>query len=338
MKRVVALAIVLLLIVAVLIASIIVIQYVSGTNWYNYTPNVKSQELEREALAFTKSIIQLDYTKYYGQIGDLPNQFNPYTFQYYINYQNSSNLSAYEKYQQMLTLSYLDVNHTEISFTISTIDGLISYNSDRDSVVNQTEGFLERYQTAYNASYTQALINSLDSYSTITNSSQQIGDFHLDMHSAYGTETITWSRAVNDIPNTFDTLSITFKDGIFNSFDDKWDSFAIGSATVNISQEKALQIADQKVQSVQTVPWDGGLVGISGATIDANSVTSSLSFQPNGNVTYGEPGTLCPCWQLYGNITYPSGTPVSNPYFDAVIRADTGQIQELRLGSYSVPT
>jgi hypothetical protein len=339
MKKAVTLAIVILLVVIISIASVIVIQYAFTNNWYNYTANVKSQQLEREALTFIKNIIQLDYTKYYGKIGDLPNPENPYTFQYYVNYQNDSNLSASEKYQQMLTITYLNVNQTEISFTISTDVGLISYHDDGINVIDQSKGILERYQTTYNAPYIQDMLNSLGNYSTITNSSQQVGDIRLDLHSGYGIENITWSRAVGNIPNSFDTLTLLFNNGTFNSFTDNWNRFIIGSSSVNISQEQALQIANQEVQSVQSVGWDGGTIGISGTTINDNSVTYALSFQPIGNTTYGETGTLAPCWQLNGNVTYPlEGNTLLNPYFSAVIRADTGQIQKLQLGSYSMST
>ena len=337
MKKTVTLAIVILLVVTISIASIIVIQYAFTNNWYNYTGNVKSQQLEREALTFTKNIVQLDYTKYYGKIGDLPNPENPYTFQYYINYQNGSNLSAFEKSEQMLTISYVNVNDTSVSFTIYTTSGLVSYRDDTDSVINQTRGILERYQTVYDVPYVQNFLNSLDSYLTVDNSSQQIGDFRLDLHSAYGIENITWSRAEDNLPNSFDTLAFTFKNGTFNSFTDSWNSFTIGSVNVNINQEKALQIANQKLQSVQNVPFDGGLEGISSANID-NSVTYTLNFQPIGNRTYGEVGTIFPCWQLNGNFSYIGANGLATASFYALIRADTGQIQEERLGSYSLPT
>jgi hypothetical protein len=107
----------------------------------------------------------------------------------------------------MLTINYMDINHTDISFDVGTLDGLISYHDEGNSVIDQARGILDRYQTAYNASYVQDFLNSLDSYSTVTNSSQQIGDFRIDMHSAYGEETITWSRAVNSIPNSRDVIS-----------------------------------------------------------------------------------------------------------------------------------
>ncbi len=337
MKKVVALAIILVVIVSISVASIILIQYLSGDYWYNYTPNTNSPQLENETLNFIKNILQLDYTKYSGNFGDLPNQFNPYTFQYYVNYSNGSKLSTFEKNSQMLTITYLNVNHTAVSFTITTSAGLVSYRGDTESIINQTMDILKRYQIAYNAPYVQGFLSSLNCYSTVANSSQQIGDFHLDMHSGYGIENITWSRAVGNIPNSFDTLTLLFNNGTFNSFTDNWNSFIISSSSVNISKEQALQIANQEVQSVQNVGWDGGTIGISGTTINDNSVIYALSFQPIGNTTYGETGTLAPCWQLTGNVTYPlEGNTLLNPYFSAVIRADTGQIQELWVGRYSV--
>jgi hypothetical protein len=121
MKKTVTLAIVILLVVTISIASVIVIEYATGNNWYDYTANVKSQQLESETLNFIKNILQLDYTKYYGKAGDLPNPENPATFQYLINYKNSTELTNYEKYQQMLVISYIDINHTSISFMISTL-------------------------------------------------------------------------------------------------------------------------------------------------------------------------------------------------------------------------
>ena len=338
MRKVIALVAVLVIIVTISVASIIVIQYVSDNNWYNYNANVKSQQLEKEALNFIKNIVGVDYSKYYGKIGDLPNQSNPYSFQYYINYNNNSNLSSFEKNKQMLTITYVNVNHTLVSFTIYTTSGLISYRDDTYGVINQSKDILKAYQTDYNAPYVKDFLNSLGSYSTVGNSSQQIGDFRLDMHSSYGIDNITWSRAVSNLPNGFDTLTFIFKNGTFNSFTDSWNSFTIGSLNININQEKALQIANQKLQSVQNVPFDGGLEGISGANIIDNSVTYSLSFQPIGNRTYGEAGTLFPCWQLNGNFSYVGANGLATASFYALIRADTGQIQAERLGSYSLLT
>lgn len=336
MRKVVALAILLVVIVSISIVSIILIQYVSG-NWYNYTPNTKSPQLENETLNFVKNILQLDYTKYYGKAGNVPDQFNPFTFQYFINYKNGS-LSTVEKNRQMLTVTYVSVNHTAVSFTIDTTAGLVSYHGDADNVINQTRDVLERYQTQYNAPYVQEFVNSLDSYSTILNSSQQIGDFRLDIHSGYGLENITWSRTVNSIPNSFDTLTFIFEDGLFNSFSDNWNSFIIASNDVNISQEMAVQIANSKLQTVQNVPFDGGFEGISDVKIVEGTLTSTLSFQPIGKVAYGETGTLNSCWQLTGSMSYNGANGFATAPINAVIRADTGQIQELRLGSYSLPT
>ena len=89
---------------------------------------------------------------------------------------------------------------------------------------------------------------------------------------------------------------------------------------------------------VYSVPFDGGLEGISDQSIIGNSLTYTLSFQPLGNRTYGEAGALCPCWQLNGNFTYVGANGVATAPFDASITADTGQIQKMQLGSYSVPT
>jgi hypothetical protein len=112
---------------------------------------------------------------------------------------------------------------------------------------------------------------------------------------------------------------------------DRWNRFTIGSAIVKISQEKALQIADQSVQNQNYYNY-GFVIGSNLEMIDS-SVTSTLSFQPIGQVTGVGSGTLFPCWQVYGNVSFveDTGTARIAPVY-VEIRADTdyGHVQELQ--------
>lgn len=325
-------------IVAVIIASVALgftAQQLSSDKLHNSVPNKTTstsdhQLLEQQALEFTKDIVGLDYSKYSGQ----PSYSYPAAIYYILYYGNSP---PHSNWATRIVVSYTNINGTVIQFSVSTVNGTLVFLNGNETLVKQAEGILENYRASYNASYTKDMISLLSTKSTITNETESVGNVTMDMTDVTSKspnmrtpnlwtqeQSITWSRTINGIPNSYDTLSISFNNGTFYSFDDAWNKYEICSVDVNVDKQEALNIAGESVKNIEAI--DDNFV--TDAKMIVGSASAALSFQP-----FTQPvGSLYPTWQVGGRVTAVAEDGSScQCSVTLMIRADTGEVTDFHI-------
>lgn len=131
------------------------------------------------------------------------------------------------------------------------------YSSQLDAV----KGFLERYQT-YTKLDSNNLIAMLDNVDTTTDSTTTIENIKLTIKNAFFgvDQTIfSWQQIINGAE--YSSLSLTFdKEGNFMTMGDARTVFVIGDTSVNVSAEKAIDIALENLQFYSYEMPDGSVV------------------------------------------------------------------------------
>lgn len=325
-----------LAIVAVIIASVALgftAQQLSSDKIHK-TPSISDHQLlEQQALDFARDIVGLDYSKYSGQ-PELPSYSSPAAIYYILYYGNSP---PHSNWATRIVVYYTNINGTVIQFSISTVNGTLVFLNGDKSLVKQAEGILENYRASYNASYTKDMISLLSTKSIIGNRTESVGNVTMDMTDITSKstntrtpnlwtqeQTVTWSRTINGIPNSYDTLSICFDNSTFYTFNDKWNEHEIGSVEVNVNKQQALDIAGDSVKGIELI--DDNYV--TDAKMVVGSASASLSFEPSNPPS----GPLYPTWQVGGRVTAVAEDGSSCQCgVTMMIRADTGEVTDFSI-------
>jgi hypothetical protein len=169
------------------------------------------------------------------------------------------------------------------------------------NLIDAVKSFLEKYQT-YTKIDSANMINMLDEIDITNNSTLTKGNTKLTLSTFdnFGTEIslFTWAYTVNGADYT--SLKVGFqKNGIFDSFYDNRALYSIGDTTVNISRERAIEIAMKHSKTYSYAMPDGSQV--SGFNITEDRTTTKLLTTARNSTV------LRPYWEvkLYLNQTYP---------------------------------
>ena len=130
-------------------------------------------------------------------------------------------------------------------YQIVVLEGSPVYSqSQPHSALDAAASLLERLTTYENASY---LANMTSLLSLASNSMQNMqiaeGNIKLNVTASGGTTEILMMYTENGVDFSPKCLSLTFVGNDLTNFIDDWLLFTIGSTTVNISGDKALELA-----------------------------------------------------------------------------------------------
>jgi hypothetical protein len=170
------------------------------------------------------------------------------------------------------------------------------------------------------------MIEKLESVDNIENTTVTLDNIKLEIKVTGLLESFTCFYLDNDLE--IKELSILFDDGILWTVREHWSAFTVGSTTVNVSEEEAINIA---LNAAKEISWKVNGEKISNFTILDDPMRTELNMQAR------QPLTLYPHWRvdLSLDTVYLGG--VSS--IAVGIWADTGTInyvQELSYGG-SIP-
>jgi len=187
------------------------------------------------------------------------------------------------------------------------------------SVQDQVSQFLGSYAD-YSNDPTIASLKNLIATSSLTGTSiEGLGDSTLHVTNAIGTQNspyVTLDRAPTTINNTYDTIVVSYNNGMISQFVDFWNRVPVGSFDVNINQNDALQTAENAARNFSFTA-NGETVSNFTLSNAPNAVICDLQMQPRD-------GSLYP---LYGfslglSRTFAGGITE----LQVGVWADTGQI------------
>ncbi len=190
---------------------------------------------------------------------------------------------------------------------------------------------LERFQTYSELRY-QEMIDILNAVSNEESATVTSGNMKLLVSNQGSIVSFSWFHVYDDLEKPM--LEIVFRDGAVETFNNQWNLLNVGSSTVNVSKEEAINLA---MERAKTFSWKVGsdpstATEVTSFVILKTPVESQLSFQAR------DADTLYPFWRidLHLDKIYPGG--VSN--IAVGLWADTGQIQyiqELAYGGDQLP-
>ena len=223
------------------------------------------------------------------------------------------------------TIYYLDISRSssETPFYSQPI---------ASSVQDQAGQFLSRYAN-YSSDTTIANLQNLMKTSTLIGTSMSaVGDSTLQVKNVNDTQNspyVTLIRAPEGINNTYDTIVLSYQNGMINQFIDFWNRYPIGSFDVNFAQAEALQVAKYAAQNY-SFTYNGITESNFTLSTASDAVICDLQMQPRN-------GTLYP---LYGfslglSRTFPGGITE----LQVGVWADTGQVAGINyVSSYGALT
>ncbi|MDR2699344.1 MAG: hypothetical protein LBC12_00735 [Nitrososphaerota archaeon] len=284
-----------------------------------------------KALTFLTDVAQLDMSLYTVKLVQHDESFPPHlkglSFEsiiYDLYWKNESLLH--------ITFTFID-NKFDICNILPTKGSPIYAEPQATKPIDSVKDILDRYLTYSQAVYIknmQAVLNKVDS----TNATATFGDVKLvtsTMKTPQGTtyEIFEWIYTIDGIDVQPNNLTVYFEDGVFKSLSDKWGLFKLGSSSVNISQEEAIDIAKKAANAHTLLVWRGEWVEIPFNLGDELSV--NFFTYPRG-----EDLTVFPLWDI--ELYFDKADSLVNGLRYG-IWADTGEIafcNELSYGGESI--
>jgi len=171
------------------------------------------------------------------------------------------------------------------SCRINPVEGKFISNRLYDDPLVAAKDFLERYQ-AYTKTDSRNLIALLDNVditkdSTVTTENTK---FTITNHYVNGRNKITfnWIQIINGIESRIGTSLAFDTDGNFVSLSDSRALYTIGDTSINISKEKAIDIALENLKSYSYDMYDGVVIKdfkVSRENIEATLITASVDYE-----------------------------------------------------------
>jgi hypothetical protein len=169
-------------------------------------------------------------------------------------------------------------------------------------------------------------LNNLSGTLALVNKDENIqineGNIKLNITVAGDRAQLLWTYMENGVDYSPKSLNLVFQNRVLTELTDGWFLFTIGSNTVNISSDRAVEIARNAVKGFS---WN-----TNGTTVSSFNVLSepvSAVFHPNTKNSLA----LYPCWYvtLYLDKTYPGGVNS----IAVALWADTGEIAQIKATS-----
>jgi hypothetical protein len=267
------------------------------------------------ALTFLKDVIGLDITKYnvtmthYSVVCD-PDYYGGLP-QEHVDYIIKSD-------ESVIDVSYTFINKTLAVCNLYAYKSSLLYAQPPTNVLDAAKSIIDRYQDYTWNSYIQVMRDMLDTVTELKPMTKSVGNVKLKISENGPYTCIEWVYTSNGLDFNRKSISLAFQDGTFRSFSDSWSLYKIGSDSVNVSEEEAINIARN---ATKDMPKLYGRVGNETIVLQPKVADSPVEAKLITGIR--EPLTLYPLWhvQLYFGKLY------GNYYGVAIdIWADTGEI------------
>jgi len=312
-----------------LILSAVVVPIVQASKVY--AVELTAQE---KTLDFLENVVKLDMTKYSATLVNHRIDYPPHwdglaqeVLRYDLNWDDESKLYVTCRIREK----------TLYSCNLQVLKGSpIFTESQTTNILSATKGFLESYQTYSGASYIQEMRNILDTVDetkdvTIISGSVKFATSNQEIQNDPALEAIkrksfVWMYTVNGVDAPQNVVSITFEEGVFKSFKDDWALFKIGSTSINVSSEEAINMAINAAENytLQISLGNDTLTDVEFNLLE-EPVKSELFMYPRETLT------VYPFWhiEIYFDKFYHSAYGIQ-----VGIWADTKQIEYCKSLSY----
>ena len=267
------------------------------------TPSVSNANDQAVAFSFLKNVIQLDASKYEVTLAyDIEDTNNGFSTDY-LGYGLVQQTSTFDRTANAV---FAISNNAVTSFSIQPTGGQLFFTTPTTNSVDSAKRIMQNYQTWTHDSDVNKMVNLLNTVGSEKNADEISGNIELKVSTTSERTSFSWSYIYNgaDYPG----VNLEFQNlfGLFSlTFSDNRGIYSIGNTNVNISQQKAIQTAEDYVRSL-SYPMNygnGSIVTVRGLIVNGAN-TTSLSTTSQGSAV------LDPYWSVQVSLShsYPGET------------------------------
>jgi hypothetical protein len=286
-----------------------------------------------QALLFLSDVVGLDMTKYEATLETCSaSDFSDVSIIGDIGYVRTSGkyvLQYWDTKEEQYSLLHCIFNFagsTLISCSLSTDSGKALYSKPLPpNLVDAARVFVARYEQFTNDLQLSEMESILANIDGAKNTTKTVNELQLSVSVTSYATSFNWKSFNNGIE--YPGMGVTFIKGEFSSFGDRRSIYTIASTKVNISREKAIELALNKSEGFSYKYND---TTVSNFTIVKDQILADLLTKSKDS-----PTELYPFWAVY--------LPLSEVYpgHVSVIRvelwADTGDVISCQTLSYGGP-
>jgi DNA-binding transcriptional ArsR family regulator len=205
-------------------------------------------------------------------------------------------------------------------YQMSLFEGSLVYAQPQPfSILDVAKDLIQRYSSFKDDAYLEKMSSMLAAVNTSENTEITDGDTKLQLSISGNNAEILWMYTENGVDFSPKSLYLHFENNVLTELTDGWYLFTIGTTSVTVTQEQAIQKARDAVQDF-TWEADGSVV----SNFNVLQEPVAAVFHP----TLREEGVaLIPYWEvtLYLDKVYPGGVN----RLAVGIWADTGEVRRI---------
>ena len=174
----------------------------------------------------------------------------------------------------------------------------VFYESYSENLIESARRFIEKYQT-FTKEDLSDMLNALSKVDSTKNVTATSGNIKMQISNCkLGISDVTvfrWAVTINGVE--YSSIELEYRDGVFKSFNDNRENSKIGNTDVTISQEQAVELALQYVETYSYKALAGSrddpyYVDVTGFNVSMARISCKLIPYPD------ESAVLGPCWSV----------------------------------------
>ncbi len=271
-----------------------------------------------DAIRFLQDVLQLNVTAYQATL--LSNYVTPRpdlgeTIEEQLTYSLISS-------ESQITVVFRFRNNKLSRYQLSSFEGTPIYSQPQPTtIVESAKNLLQRFRAYENSEYLQQMSSMLDAVNKSESVEIVNGNMRLRISISGAKGEVQWLYTENDIDFQTKSLTFIFENRVLTELSDGWFLFTVGSNTVSVSRDEAIEIAREYVKSYR---WtvDGTVVS------DFNVLYEPVSCVLLPHVREENSVALIPYWYvtLYLDNIYPGDVD----RISVGLWADTGKVAHVR--------
>ena len=214
---------------------------------YAYTiPNVQASEIsiQQKGIELTNTVIGVNSTKYTA----VPIQYQQNSYFGVLPQENMRYI--FETQGSKIDLYYTFVNGKLQKVHVLEVQGIPQMQKSlATNSLENAKDFLSNYEWYSKNSFFGELKSMLGTVDANKNFSSISGNIMLSVTAQDESSDFRWTYIVNGIEAPDKCIALRYQDGFLNYFIDNWELYKIGSTSVNISEQEAIDIAMAKARA-----------------------------------------------------------------------------------------
>ena len=197
-------------------------------------------------MSFLQDVVQLDTSKYYATLERNSIEYREVLggiSEWIMTYRLTSDESE-------LVLDFRFRNNTLSRYRLDVIEGTPIYSQPQPiDVIDMAENILARYQNYAEFTYLDQMRDLLHSFKELKSTEKVVDDIKFVLTTEGNDVEVRWTYTASGIDFQSKGVSLSIDNGVLETLADGWYLFRVGSTEINISEEEAMNIALNYLES-----------------------------------------------------------------------------------------